>query len=105
MLVFQQDNDLKHLSKIVQDWLASQPFQLLQWPVQSPHLNPIEHFWALFKRCLSEFTTLSKGIQKLWERVCLMYPNLSENDCMALYKSMPNRIIVVLKSKGYWTNY
>ena len=29
-LVFQHDNDPKHTSKIVQKWLASQSFQLLQ---------------------------------------------------------------------------
>jgi hypothetical protein len=28
-LVFQHDNDPKHMSKIVQEWLALQPFQLL----------------------------------------------------------------------------
>ena len=37
--------------------------------------------------------------------VCLVYPNFNEQDCMVLYESMPRRIDIVLKSKGYWTNY
>ena len=43
-LDFQQDNDPKRMSKILQEWLESQPFQLLWWHVQYLDLNPIEHF-------------------------------------------------------------
>ena len=46
-LVFQYDNEPTHTSKIVQERLASQPFQLRQWPTQSLDLNPIEQLWAL----------------------------------------------------------
>ena len=98
-LVFQHDNDPKYTSKIVQEWLASQPLQLLQWHAQPPDLNPIEHLWAVLKQCLIEFTTPPRGIQELWERVCSMYPNFGEQDCMALYESMPRKIYVVLKSR------
>ena len=104
-LVFQHDNNSKHTSKIVQEWLASQPFQLLQWHAQSLDLNPIEHFRALLKQRLNEFTTPPRGIQEFWECVCSIYPNCSEHDCMALYESMPQKIDIMLKSKGYWSNY
>ena len=64
-VVFQQDNDPKHISKRVQEWLKLQAFQLLQWPTQSRDLNPMKHFWALLKRCLIEFSTPSRGIEEL----------------------------------------
>ncbi|KAG1442998.1 hypothetical protein G6F55_012800 [Rhizopus delemar] len=42
-IVFQQDNDPKHISKIVKEWINQQPFEELEWPSQSPDLNPIEN--------------------------------------------------------------
>ena len=64
-MIFQHDNDPKHTSKMVKEWLKSQPFQLLQWPPQSPHLNPMEHFWTLLKRRWNGFSTPPRGIREL----------------------------------------
>ena len=97
-LVFQQDNDPKHTSKIVQEWLASQPFQLIQWHAQFIDLNPMEHLWALLKWRLNGFVIPPRSIQELWERVCSMCPNFNEHDCMALYESMLWWIDIVLKN-------
>jgi transposase len=33
---FQQENDSKHSSKLVQEWLDEQEFEVLDWPPQSP---------------------------------------------------------------------
>ena len=71
----------------MQEWLASQPFQLLQWSAQSLDLNPVEHFWALHKWRLNKFTTPPRGIQEVWEHVCSVYPDFIEQDCMILYES------------------
>ena len=51
------------------------------------------------------FFTPLRGIEELWERVCIVSSNFSEEDCMSLYESMPQMIADVLAAKGYWINY
>ena len=39
---FQQDNASCHKSKYTQKWFADNHIKLLEWPPQSPDMNPIE---------------------------------------------------------------
>jgi transposase len=68
-VIFQHDNDPKHTCKKAKNWLKTNKLRVLDWPAQSPDLNPIEHMWYLLKCKLAEYETEPKGILELQARV------------------------------------
>ena len=52
--VFQQDGAPCHTAKKVSKWFTDNGIEVLEWPGQSPDMNPIENLWRLLKIKVAE---------------------------------------------------
>ena len=102
--VFMQDGAPCHRSKVVKEFHNKNKINLLEWPGNSPDLNPIENLWYILKDKVAEKQPLSaehlrQVITDVW--VHEITPEL----CSNLVSSMPRRIQAVINAKGGHTKY
>uniref|UniRef100_A0AAZ3SRV7 Tc1-like transposase DDE domain-containing protein n=1 Tax=Oncorhynchus tshawytscha TaxID=74940 RepID=A0AAZ3SRV7_ONCTS len=75
----------------------------LEWPSQSPDLNPIKHLWRDLKIAVqqcspSNLTELERICREEWEK-------LTKYRCAELVTSYPRRLEAVIAAKGASTKY
>jgi hypothetical protein len=98
--IFQQDNARVHTAASVQEWFSEQVFTVLKWPPNSPDLNIIEHVWSDLKRRLDQYEQDPKTMDELWEHIQDVWNSTSRSYLQELYKSLPQRMKKLLRSKG-----
>ncbi|KAK3559223.1 hypothetical protein QTP86_008366 [Hemibagrus guttatus] len=101
--VLQQDNDPKHTSKSTSEWLKKNKMKTLEWPSQSPDLNPIEMLWHDFKKVVhsqkpSNVAELQQFCRDEWAKI-------PPQRCNRLIASYGKRLIAVVAAKGGPTSY
>ena len=105
---FQQDKASPHKSAVTKKWFTDNGFsanEILDWPAQSPDLNPIEHVWSELKHHLDAYKTCPTTKEELANRISTEWNKFTKEDCCRYIDSMPKRIEAVIKSKGGPTTY
>jgi len=102
--IFQHDNDPKHKAKKNTKYLERSkkkqkkqkknvvPFQVLDWPSQSPDLNPIENLWNILKIALRDRADKPTSLDQLFEFIQQEWKKVPKDYLLNLVSSLPRRI-------------
>ncbi|KAK6325815.1 hypothetical protein J4Q44_G00051570, partial [Coregonus suidteri] len=82
---------MPHATRLVQEWFHQHDseFSLLQWPAESPDLNPIVHLWEEMERAIRSRDPLPANLTQLWEALQSTWSSIPVECSQHLGESMP----------------
>uniref|UniRef100_A0A9J7YWM9 Tc1-like transposase DDE domain-containing protein n=1 Tax=Cyprinus carpio carpio TaxID=630221 RepID=A0A9J7YWM9_CYPCA len=99
--VFQHDLAPAHSAKTTGKWFTDHGITVLNWPANSPDLNPIENLWDIVKRKLRD--ARPNTLDELKAAIEASWASITPQQCHRLIASMPRRIEAVTSAKGFPT--
>lgn len=101
--VFQQDNAPAHNAKKTQQFFKQSKIKILNWPPNSPDLNPIENIWGILKHEVGK--RMPKNREELHNVLTEEWKRIPQDTIRKCIMSMPNRIREVLDNDGEKCSY
>lgn len=103
--IFMHDGAPCHKAKSITAFLREKGIQVLDWPGNSPDMNPIENVWELLKRAVAKSAITTK--RELIEKIIFEWnhnPHIKDT-VQSCIESMPRRIKALIAVKGGHTKY
>ncbi len=101
--IFQQDLAPAHSAKATSTWFKDHGIPVLNWPANSPDLNPIENLWGIVNRKMRY--ARPNNAEELMATIRATWALITPEQCHRLIDSMPRRIAAVIQAKGAPTKY
>ncbi len=101
--IFQQDLAPAHTAKGTKSWFNDHSVTVLDWPENSPDLNPIENLWDIVKRKMRD--TRPNNADELKAAIKATWASITPDQYHRLITSMPRRTDAVIHAKGVPTKY
>lgn len=101
--IFMQDNAPIHTAHNVNNFLQERNVPRLDWPAQSPDLNPIENVWHNIKHQLRN--EKYRNLDELWAKNKEKWDCLDPEYCRKLIEGMWKRLRAVKAQKGFASKY
>ena len=98
--VFMHDNAPAHASKYTTAYLQKKGIsnnKIMNWPAQSPDLNPIENLWAIIKRRVYPGPKQYNSKAALWDAIKSVCAAITPEEIQNLTASMDNRLFTVIE--------
>jgi transposase len=99
----QQNNNPKHTNNICKRFINNNVPQLLEWPSNSPEVNPIENIWSIVKPKVEK--RKPKDIDELELFLAEEFKNTEINVVKNCVMSMKKRCLSLISSKGERIKY
>lgn len=103
--IFQQDNAPAHKASKTLEWFKKNNIKVMDWPPNSPDLNPIENVWWELEKAVRDHIPRPTNLNDLKNILFEEWQKLPEKKWKIWIEKMPHRIRAVIKSKGFPTKY
>jgi transposase len=94
----QQNNDPKHRSGVAKKFISERVPELLEWPSNSPDLNPIENYWTVIKRRVEK--RKSENTDELEQHMNEEMRKTKKSFLINFISSVKDRCLAVISSSG-----
>ncbi|PIA15880.1 hypothetical protein COEREDRAFT_81612 [Coemansia reversa NRRL 1564] len=87
--LLQQNNMPVNHTKAVTEWIDSQPYGVLEWPLGSADLNPLWGVWSLIRHEIHYDYPTPKTVSEMWDKVQDLWRDVDVHICRDIIDRMP----------------
>lgn len=103
--IFQQDNASIHVANSTWAWFLDNGVHVMEWPANSPDLNPMENLWGILCRSVYADGKQYTNVEELKTAIISAWEKVDPSVLQKLVDSMCDRVIKVVLKNGSFTGY
>ena len=103
--IFQDDNAPVYRARSVQNYKTQNNINGMFWPQQSPYANITENCCILLKNAQQKRLCRVHNVTDMEREMMDIWVTIPLHNIKNLYRSLPTRMLKIIRSKGYIAKY